>query len=493
MDRRQREVQLELLNHEECIVNRLKENYRAALKEIKKKICRMKEDPAFKEGQARHAKYQMMLEAQLETILHRLGDENVSDMAGYLEDVYREAYLGCLYGMHGDGVDLILRVDEDKIYRCINKETKELKFSGRIYDNVGKLKETVKSEMARGFSTGRDYATIARQVSLRAGASFARMCTIARTEGHRVTSESEMDCMSAAKAKGADVLKEWVSTLDAVTRETHVELDGQARELEEYFVIPSTGAKAMYPGGFGIAGEDINCRCCMNQRARWNLNSEEYRYSRAKGEIVSIKSDVYREWKKLYNKYAEILLENAEGRSYLDNAPNVNKVIKALSKLPPSAQMALLNAKYEFGGNRCYCDLVNRVIRYADNITDKEIYHEMGHLLEKDMFDIKAVREFKRLYTRDVCPADIHIEKFLLSDGVTGKDVILVASDRFIEKYQGRMYVANAGEAFDAEGSLKVDAMMEFLSVPISDYFMVPTELKEKDPVMYEFIRSNIK
>lgn len=300
MDKRQKEVQRELLDQEEKILDKLKKHYRIALKDVRDRIRKMEEDPAFEKDKIRHTKYQRMLEAQLETILHKLGDENVTDMTAYLDTAYREAYLGCLYGMHGDGVDLILRIDEDKIEKCINKDTKELKFSTRIYDNVDWLKETAKSEIARGFSTGKDYAAIARQISLRAGTSLARMYTIARTEGHRVTSESEMDCMRAARGKGADVIKEWTSTLDSVTRQTHVELDGQVRELEEYFVIPSSGAKAMYPGGFGIACEDINCRCCMNQRARWNLDSEEYRYSRAAGEVVSIRSDVYREWKERY-------------------------------------------------------------------------------------------------------------------------------------------------------------------------------------------------
>ncbi len=314
MDRRQKEVQWELLSHEERILDKLKKNYREALKDVKDRIRKMEADPAFEKDKIRHTKYQRMLEAQLETILHKLGDENVTDMTAYLDTAYREAYLGCLYGMHGDGVDLILRIDEDKIEKCINKDTNELKFSARIYDNVGQLKEAAKSEIARGFSSGKDYVTVARQISLRAGTSLARMYTIARTEGHRVTSESEMDCMQAAKGKGADVVKEWISTLDSVTRQTHVELDGQIRELEEYFVIPSSGAMAMYPGGFGIACEDINCRCCMNQRARWNLDSEEYRYSRAAGEVVSIKSDIYREWKERYTNVIDGLLPGKYGK-----------------------------------------------------------------------------------------------------------------------------------------------------------------------------------
>ncbi len=296
-------MQLELLDQEEKIIRQLKQNYRDALAEIKTKVRKMKESPSFQGKNAYQMKYQMMLEAQLQTILHKLGEQNVEDMTGYLDGVYREAYLGCLYGMHGDGVDLLLQVDETKVQKCINKDTKDLKFSQRLYENVDQLKGTVKAEIARGFSSGRDYASIARQISIKAGISLSRACIIARTEGHRVTSESEMECMTTAKSKGADVVKEWISTLDSVTRATHVELDGQVRELEEEFVIPSSGARAMYPGGFGIAKEDIQCRCCMNQRARWNLDSEEYRYSRAAGEVVSIKSGSYREWKGKYSRY----------------------------------------------------------------------------------------------------------------------------------------------------------------------------------------------
>lgn len=355
MDRRQKEVQRELLDHEEKILNRLKENYRKALKDVRERIRKMEADPALEKDKIRHTKYQRMLEAQLETILHKLGDENVTDMTAYLDTAYREAYLGCLYGMHGDGVDLILCIDEGKIEKCIYKDTKDLKFSARIYERVDELKEASKSEIARGFSTGKDYAWIARQISLRAGTSLARMYTIARTEGHRVTSESEMDCMQAAKNKGADVAKEWISTLDSVTRQTHVELDGQIRELEEYFVIPSSGAKAMYPGGFGIACEDINCRCCMNQRARWNLDSEEYRYSRAAGEVVSIKSDVYREWKERYTNVISGLRPGKYGKDdgvdphdppvYLGKI-NMSDLAK-IDQMLTSFEAENRNAKYE--------------------------------------------------------------------------------------------------------------------------------------------------
>ena len=78
--------------------------------------------------------------------------------------------------------------------------------------------------------------------------------------------------MHRAVNVGASIKKQWDSTLDGVTRDTHRELDGQIVDVDEEFVIPSTGARAMYAGGFGDPAEDCNCRCCILQRASWNLD-----------------------------------------------------------------------------------------------------------------------------------------------------------------------------------------------------------------------------
>lgn len=297
-----------LLDQEADIRKKLAKNYQEALKEVKSRILKMAEDSEFKGEKAMQAKYLLMLEAQLETILHKLGDTNVQDMTEYLKLVYQEAHLGCLYGLHQEGVGLVLQIDEERVERSVSRENAGMKFSKRLYRNAEELKETVKTEMARGFSTGKDYRSMAAQIALRTGISMKRAFTIARTEGLRVESESIQSCMEDAKDKGAEVVKEWCSTLDDVTRSTHRELDGQVREVEEEFEIPSTGNKAMYPGGFGIAKEDINCRCCVNQRARWALGSERYKYSRFSGDIVSIKSGEYKEWKE---KYLHIVKEKA--------------------------------------------------------------------------------------------------------------------------------------------------------------------------------------
>ena len=82
-----------------------------------------------------------------------------------------------------------------------------------------------------------------------------------------------MDAANKAKEKGADVVKQWDATLDSRTRPHHAQLDGQIRELNKPFEV--AGRKAMYPSGFGIAAEDIHCRCALPQRAKWALDDDE--------------------------------------------------------------------------------------------------------------------------------------------------------------------------------------------------------------------------
>lgn len=58
---------------------------------------------------------------------------------------------------------------------------------------------------------------------------------IARTEGHRIQCQSGMDACYKAKEKGANVVKQWDATLDVKTRTSHVQVDGEIRELDEKF------------------------------------------------------------------------------------------------------------------------------------------------------------------------------------------------------------------------------------------------------------------
>lgn len=86
---------------------------------------------------------------------------------------------------------------------------------------------------------------------------------IARTEGHRVFIEGQMDgARQAAETSHRTVMKRWVSRLDNRVRTTHQGLEGVTLPLNGWFVTPN--GQAQRPGTFGVADEDVNCRCVLN-------------------------------------------------------------------------------------------------------------------------------------------------------------------------------------------------------------------------------------
>lgn len=90
-------------------------------------------------------------------------------------------------------------------------------------------------------------------------------------EKNWIQQTSSRDAQHAAKAKGADIVKQWDAVLDGRTRDSHRRVDGEIRELDEKF---SNGL--MFPGDpSGSAAEVVNCRCTANTRARWALDEEE--------------------------------------------------------------------------------------------------------------------------------------------------------------------------------------------------------------------------
>ncbi len=92
------------------------------------------------------------------------------------------------------------------------------------------------------------------------GWSDTKAQTIARTE---VVGASNSANLAAYQISGLVDSKEWLAVQgDDATRETHEQLDGQTVGIGDQFTSDS-GATTQGPGLFGIAAEDINCRCTV--------------------------------------------------------------------------------------------------------------------------------------------------------------------------------------------------------------------------------------
>lgn len=135
-----------------------------------------------------------------------------------------------------------------------------------------------------------------------------RAKTIARTEAHRIYEASSEDARQQAKAAGAKVMKQWDATLDGKTRDNHRQLDGTIVEVDGYFTID--GKKAKYPGSFGNAAEDCNCRCAALTRAKWALDQEELDTMQQRAAFFKLdKNEGLKDFKSKYIKASDTMVQ----------------------------------------------------------------------------------------------------------------------------------------------------------------------------------------
>ena len=167
----------------------------------------------------------------------------------------------------------------------------------RMGIDVGVLKKQIAKHISRGIATSSLYAHIARNIDGASNIGFNKSMRIARTEGHRIQVLSANDVQHAAKSKGCEVVKQWDATLDGRTRPMHRLLDGKLAEIDEPFVVDDI--EVMYPGGFGISSQDVNCRCALLQRARWALDANELK-------ILIIRKEQHRQSHKVHHLYHQL-------------------------------------------------------------------------------------------------------------------------------------------------------------------------------------------
>lgn len=342
MNRRQRLVQQQFLNNEDEVIRRLESLYTQALNDINKKAQSLQDEinrlgtlvnlSADAEEKARflsmqqskvyQKQFQDALKKQIGSILDNMHVEEFKTVSEYLQTCYTDAFIGTLYDLQGQGIPLCFPLDQQSMIQAIQLDSK---ISEGLYASVGEdiaeLKKNIAAEVSRGISTGANYAQVAKQIknhmvgayTSKTGGALYRAMLISRTEGHRVQVQAGMDACYKAKEAGADVVKQWDSTLDKRTRPSHQKVDGEIRELDAPF---SNGL--MFPGDpDGGAAEVCNCRCALLQRARWALDDEELETLKDRAAYYGLdKADSFEDFKK---KYIEI-----------KNSPDYNMSVKKI-------------------------------------------------------------------------------------------------------------------------------------------------------------------
>jgi len=133
-----------------------------------------------------------------------------------------------------------------------------------IRRRIASIADTTRSQIVRavaqGYSDGLGQAGVAGYIrDLIPSFTQERAARIARTETHGA---ANFGANEAARETGLRLRREWISSDDERTRESHALANGQIVGQDEPFTVGYVSL--MYPGDpSGPASETINCRCAI--------------------------------------------------------------------------------------------------------------------------------------------------------------------------------------------------------------------------------------
>lgn len=298
------------LKLEQRALKELKKSYEKAKHDIEIQISALnsRKDMQNLQSIIYQKKYQEILLKQIEGVIDDLNKGQYETLQDFFEGAYATGYIGSMYDLHNQGIPLVIPIDPKKMVTAVMTDSKLSKnyYQSRILpENLSTLKRNVRQELTRGIASGKTWIEVAYQVAQNMNSPFNRAMRdamrIVRTEGHRINQQGFLDASREAKDKGADVVKQWDSTLDGNTRPAHRIADGQIKELDEPFIVD--GEKMDAPSIGGSARNVCNCRCQLLQRAKWALDEDELKTLQDRANFFGLdKSQDFDDFKQKYLK-----------------------------------------------------------------------------------------------------------------------------------------------------------------------------------------------
>ncbi len=96
-----------------------------------------------------------------------------------------------------------------------------------------------------------------------------RSQVIARTEAlgsvHKGSHQAYLQAIETGALDPNNLTSEWNTAKDEAVRGSHADMHGQKVPFNQPFTS-GAGNQALHPGGFGVASEDIQCRCSVGTR-----------------------------------------------------------------------------------------------------------------------------------------------------------------------------------------------------------------------------------
>lgn len=192
---------------------------------------------------------------------------------------------------HGFGVNFGFDLySEDSVKHLLKDNPKILPKSSLSISKDEKWNmRNIRSQITQGILQGESIPKIAdRLANLIPERNRNQMVLHARTAMTSAQNAGRQERYKEAEALGIKFKKVWLATLDARTRETHQDADGQAVKPDEDFVVG--GEKLAYPGDPSAdPAETYNC-FVGETNVVTNCNVERVYHHKYEGQLISIKT-----------------------------------------------------------------------------------------------------------------------------------------------------------------------------------------------------------
>lgn len=244
------------------------------------------------------------------------------------------------------------RIDLDEI---INDTVAGRHWKERTQHISANLTYDILSQVKKGIANGEPYHQMAKSIDRVMGAYKGRPEVIARTETHRIIEHTKHQAMTEVN-KEIKQYKIWHSVGDERVRDSHAQMDGQKVPIDQPFIFPS-GAQAMYPGGSGVAGEDINCRCFVEYVDEVDINEENE--DQADEVVEKTEKTGYKEDKdvrELIKKVKELDIKNANKDDIIEIGESVNNKFNVGGKIGDKDELKSIFSKFREFGNKATDD-----------------------------------------------------------------------------------------------------------------------------------------
>lgn len=416
------------------------------------------------------------LHASIDNAILKLYDKQQITMYDILKDGYEDGYYRGIFRIQqglGIGTDFT-KVNERAVRQAVLTNHGKGNFSSRLYGHSKTLSKDLQENLTVGIIRGESVDEMAKRISKRLDVSMSNAKRLVRTETAYI---HEMATLDGYKEAGITSYR-YLATLDNRTSAICQGLDQQVFPVEE--AVSGVNFPPMHP----------NCR--STTEAVFEDEIESTRTARASdGSSYMVPRDMsYEQWREEYVNIKSTVAK-PEMLQIPDNIAKSDRSIleKEINMIPEHHKTIIESAITEIvidpAGNSRY-DRTKGLLYLGESLVAGEAVHEMAHALET-VLNIYKDPKFILAMENTIGVVDPINGIRYDSDTFVKPINILKNSENLISEYQGRIY--DEIPWVDENMNFAYSALGDFFAEAYRMYIMDPEMLKEKQPLIYEYIK----